>query len=631
MLQHRLPGAPTDIGQRPHHGHQAVVALRRQLGDRAPAGLLVGLFDDPVDERRRQLGDVGELRPRPGEGRTELLDEVAHAGRPAGQPVHEERAHRAPPQPGAVADGVVDLSRGRHAVVHQPERLPPERLEQAVGHEPVHLARQHERLHADGAVRGGRPLDRLRRGAGAATDLDQRQQVDGVERVADHQPLRVSESVLERAREQPGRRRGDHDVGSGDGVGASEQLALHVEALRRALLDEVDADRRVLGCGHDVQRAGRGQGDADETLQRAAGDVDDARRLGAGLRVGVVEQHVGAVGDEPPRPAGADDPAAEQPDAGRAAAALTARTQGEAVADLGRSLHAHVHRLEDAHGAGDEVGVRGQLARPGVQVVLQPDAHVAAGEHGHGHERQLHAADRERREHGARGQQVDHRQQRRRVVGRPVGDAHAQLHEHGVVDQAVGEQLAHHHEVAGVEHLQLGTDTELLHLPGHRAQHARRVDHDVVAARGEVHRPAVEGADLRLQGTDVVEAFGRAGHVGAGGRHRQRCLVAAEHEVASHAGGQVDHDVDVGVADPFDDLGVELGGAGADAGLGIAHVDVDDGRTGAGGVERRGGDLGRGHRHVRALRRRVAGAGDRTGDEGVPVHGVIVAPSIGPE
>ena len=66
---------------------------------------------------------------------------------------------------------------------------------------------------------------------------------------------------------------------------------------------------------------------------------------------------------------------------------------------------------------------------------------------------------------------------------------------------------------------------------------------------------------------------------------REHVLGAAEHHVAAHAGGEVDDDVDVRVADPLDDLGVQLGGASADAGVGVADVDVHDRRPGLGGVD----------------------------------------------
>ena len=52
----------------------------------------------------------------------------------------------------------------------------------------------------------------------------------------------------------------------------------------------------------------------------------------------------------------------------------------------------------------------------------------------------------------------------RRVVGRAVGDAHAELDHHRVVEQAVADQLLDQHEVAGVEHLELGAHAERLHL-----------------------------------------------------------------------------------------------------------------------------------------------------------------------
>ena len=75
---------------------------------------------------------------------------------------------------------------------------------------------------------------------------------------------------------------------------------------------------------------------------------------------------------------------------------------------------------------------------------------------------------------------------------------------------------------------------------------------------------------------------------GSGGEGR---ILAAEHEVAAHAGGQVEHDVDVGGADPLDDLAVERRVAAALAGLGVADVDVDDRGAGPGGLDRRVGDL----------------------------------------
>ena len=117
----------------------------------------------------------------------------------AADPVGEERAHARPAQPGAEADRVVDLLDGRDVVGDEPQRLAPQRLEQAVGDERVDLAAQHERPHPDRAVDGGGALERLGRGPLAAAHLDERQQVDGVERVADREPLGVRHVRLQAA------------------------------------------------------------------------------------------------------------------------------------------------------------------------------------------------------------------------------------------------------------------------------------------------------------------------------------------------------------------------------------------------------------------------------------------------
>ena len=168
-----LAGAEPDVREAAHHGDEAVVAQCLELTDRAAGGLLVGLDDEAVEQLVGELGHVGELAPRPLQCRAELGDEVAHARLAAGHPVDEERPHRAPPQAGAEADGVVDLAHGRHAVVDEPQRLAPQRLQQAVGDESVDLHVQHERAHADAAVDLGGAGDGVLVALGAGHDLDE--------------------------------------------------------------------------------------------------------------------------------------------------------------------------------------------------------------------------------------------------------------------------------------------------------------------------------------------------------------------------------------------------------------------------------------------------------------------------
>ena len=88
----------------------------------------------------------------------------------------------------------------------------------------------------------------------------------------------------------------------------------------------------------------------------------------------------------------------------------------------------------------------------------------------------------------------------------------------------------------------------------------------------------------------------RAHQVGAAGVERQRRAGAAQHEVAAHARGEVDHGVDVGAAQPLDHGAVERDVARAAARLRVAHVDVHDRGAGARRVERRVRDLLRRHR-----------------------------------
>ena len=60
----------------------------------------------------------------------------------------------------------------------------------------------------------------------------------------------------------------------------------------------------------------------------------------------------------------------------------SAARQAEPLARLLGAEDAHVHGVEDAHRALDQLAVAGEHAAREVDVVLEADAHVAAGEHG---------------------------------------------------------------------------------------------------------------------------------------------------------------------------------------------------------------------------------------------------------
>ena len=171
----------------------------------------------------------------------------------------------------------------------------------------------------------------------------------------------------------------------------------------------------------------------------------------------------------------------------------------------------------------------------------------------------------------------------------------------------------------GVEGLDLRLDAQRRHHAAHRAQHAGRVGHDVVGL-GEVHRAAIERADLGQALAHMLHAVGGAAHVGALLVERQRRFRRTEHHVAAHAGGEVQHHVDIGVADALGHFAVEMDVAARLAGLGVAHMAMDDRGAGLGGVDRRFGDLLGRARHVRAAILRAAGTGHGTGNEDLAVH-----------
>ena len=99
-------------------------------------------------------------------------------------------------------------------------------------------------------------------------------------------------------------------------------------------------------------------------------------------------------------------------------------------------------------------------------------------------------------------------------------------------------------------------------------------------------------------------------HVGPVRIRRKRTLAPAEHQVAAHPGGEVDDHVDAGSADALHRLPKQGRIACPASRLGVAHVEVHDGRPRPRRFDRGIGDLARGHRNGGMLVHRIAGAGD---------------------
>ncbi|MNZ62094.1 hypothetical protein D3C78_802080 [compost metagenome] len=115
------------------------------------------------------------------------------------------------------------------------------------------------------------------------------------------------------------------------------------------------------------------------------------------------------------------------------------------------------------------------------------------------------------------------------------------------------------------------------------------------------------------------QALQRANQVGTGAEF-QRCFARANLQVATHARGEVDDDVHVGLADALHHFAVQGDIAAETPGLRIADMAMNDGCPGLRRLHGSFGDLFWCDRYQMALAGGVAGTGQCTGDDDVMVH-----------
>ena len=102
--------------------------------------------------------------------------------------------------------------------------------------------------------------------------------------------------------------------------------------------------------------------------------------------------------------------------------------------------------------------------------------------------------------------------------------------------------------------------------------------------RAHVEAAHIEAADVRLELDDVMHALTRVFQ--GGSRAGLFRILAAGHESRSRPGGQVDENPASTPPDAVHDLAVERELHARSGGLGIAHVDMDNGCSRLGSVER---------------------------------------------
>ena len=299
--------------QRGHHVDQARIAQAFVFAQRYTGGLFVGLRGHTVGQLVGQFaGD--QLGPRQFQRGAELREEMAHPRLAAGQTVGQERAHERPAQARAIADGIVDLCRGGDTVVDQPQRLSPQGFEQAIGDEAIDFHAHLQRLHAAGGVeRGGGVLCRLVGGI-AAADLDQRQQVNRIERMADDKAFGVRHLRLQAAGQQARSGRGDHHIGPRRRLDFAQHADFQRFDFGQRFLDEIGAGHRIGQAGGNVHRAFRRAQRAIEPAVRGAGIGQHRLDLAPGFGIGIVQPHIEPRQRKARRPARADDARPDQAD-----------------------------------------------------------------------------------------------------------------------------------------------------------------------------------------------------------------------------------------------------------------------------------------------------------------------------
>ena len=144
--------------------------------------------------------------------------------------------------------------------------------------------------------------------------------------------------------------------------------------------------------------------------------------------------------------------------------------------------------------------------------------------------------------------------------------------------------------MAGIKGLDLGFDAQLAHHAAHSDQHARGVCHHIVGL-GKVHRAAIQRANFGQAFGHMGHAFGRTCHISASSVQIHRGFHIAKHDVTAHTRRQVQHHVDLGVADTVGQLTKQRAVTARRAGFRITHVAMHNCSARAGGVNRAVGDL----------------------------------------
>src|SRR5580692_7699065 len=170
---------------------QHTVTLPFELCDRAAVGLLGHTFDDGLLHFGTELRYRAEIFPPGGQWPCELLHEMLDSAWTTAQMEQQIWTHQAPTQSRSPAHGRVRVSDVQYTLLDEVDDFTVKSSLKPVCDMADDFLPNMDRFLTDRGVEGDGPLDGLWRCFGTCNDLDQRNDVGGIERVTDHAPLRI--------------------------------------------------------------------------------------------------------------------------------------------------------------------------------------------------------------------------------------------------------------------------------------------------------------------------------------------------------------------------------------------------------------------------------------------------------
>ena len=287
--------------------------MSHEVGNGAFTGFDIAAGHDIISQLLAELGS-GQARPRGLQRRTEMVEHMRHTALTAGEVEREHRPLERPTEARTIGDRAVDLLDRGLALLDHVQGLPPLCLLQSVGDEAGDFA-----VHADdGLADVGEevcgPVDSGGRRGLSADDLDQRDEVGRIERMADDEPFGVGRLGGHLGHAVARSRRTDDDVRWADLVDLGEETTLECEIFGSGLLDEPGARDRLGEVGVDRPRGSVGACDHVEFGQGRPSRVEESIELLAGIRSRIPDLHPVPLGEEVRGPSTADRSGADAGD-----------------------------------------------------------------------------------------------------------------------------------------------------------------------------------------------------------------------------------------------------------------------------------------------------------------------------